>query len=691
LDAEQALHADRLPLFAEVIQGGSANNPRSQDSAAAKSRLKWRLAVGAACAGTALLLVRPGTGGAGESQPSKPEVGVTTLSEVATCVGQGENCLSSQCCRDGGAYGLVCYEKNQYWASCEESCKPGVHAGEKFGHYDQDGKFEADPWSCQELGNRSQASCTAFGKASHCPKGRCMWKDDSCLPACDTFGDEPGCSSSDKCMWKGTCMEACHTFGSEKSCHPDSKCVWKNEKCQAGCWTFGGDICGKNDRCTWAGSECKDACWTFFSEDQCGKHSQCMFDQGKCKPACHSFGDKAVCPHEFGCAWTQPEGQPSGCRLDPCAAHGEDCSRSGCCSAERGAGGQRCFKKDKHYATCMNVCDKKSNQTKDWSCKALGNRTLLPTGCAWAGEDCSKDQLCCNIGFSCLKRDDSYTGCVQTVEKTTWFAKQMPLPAGWRGDYVGPGRTEYQVSAAGQDEAVAGTSLYCFMAVLPNSQEVTLMNLAKRNKASIFACDASDVFNSWQSSSSAWDTGEATLTNTDVFINVWEQMHKAGQFANFDWTVKVDADAVIVPWRLKAHIAALRPPANRAIYLKNNHMDAGLGNGGFLGAVEVFSRDASQLYFDNAPDCRRTLGVHAGEDGFFKGCMDAIGVGFMVDANMFKPDVSPGVCNTESRAAFHPLKDPVNWQCCVDLINGQPHNVVYGKCELGYSLDLQFK
>jgi len=228
------------------------------------------------------------------------------------------------------------------------------------------------------------------------------------------------------------------------------------------------------------------------------------------------------------------------------------------------------------------------------------------------------------------------------------------------------------------------------MAILPKSPEVALMELAKRSKTSIFACDASDVFHSWQSAKSGWDTGEATLTNTDVFINVWDQVHEAGSFMDYDWTVKVDADAVLIPDRLRGHITGLRVPPNRAIYLKNNAMDPGLGNNGFLGAVEVFSKNAVETYLDNKEGCRQTLGIQAGEDGFFKGCMDALGVGFMVDANLFNPDLSPGACINGNRAAFHPLKDPVNWQCCIDLINGKKHNVVYGKCDLGYNLDLHF-
>jgi len=610
------------------------------------------------------------------------------------CSGEGQNCAKSKCCLDGGEKGLQCYAKSDFWAECHSACKKGVHPNETHGTYDQYGKFHLDEWSCKELGQRSEPSCLTYGKHSDCPSERCMWKG-SCLPACDTFPEAGSCTPNKKCMWKDKCMEACDTFDSQDTCHPDTKCAWKNEKCQEGCWTFGADVCGKVDRCTWDGKECKDNCWTYFSEDECGDHSRCMWrpdaKDAKCLPACSTFGTKDSCPGQFGCVWdSAEEGGVVSCMPDPCASPGEDCSKSHCCSAGRGAAGMTCFQKDETYATCMNSCES-SGDHKDWNCKALGNRTLIPTGCAWAGSSCAKDRLCCNIGFSCIVKDENFIGCTQTVKKTTWMSTNIPVPADWEGTFIAGGRTEYQVPSAPQGQPVAGNRLYCFMAILPNSNEVTLMKLARNNKAHVFACDGSDIFHSWQSTKGAWDTGEATLTNTDVFINVWSQVAKKAEYLKYDWTVKADADAVIVPDRLKQHIAALRPPAYRAIYLKNNAMDKGLGNNGFLGAVEVFSTSAVQIYFDNAEGCHKTMGINAGEDGFFKGCMDALGVGFMVDAQMFNPDISPGACSMGARAAYHPLKDPTNWQCCIDIINGKKHNVVYGKCELGYQLDLTSK
>merc|ERR1712187_206977 len=157
----------------------------------------------------------------------------------------------------------------------------------------------------------------------------------------------------------------------------------------------------------------------------------------------------------------------------------------------------------------------------------------------------------------------------------------------------------------------------------------------------------------------------------DVFINVWDNMLKTEKYLQHDWTVKVDADAVLVPDRLKSHLAGLRPPANMPIYIKNNAMDPGMGNNGFLGAIEVFSKQAVEIYFDNQEGCHTSLGINAGEDGYFKGCMDALGVGFMLDIHMFFPDHSAGSCMQKDHAAFHPLKETKQWQHCWDIVTGK--------------------
>jgi len=163
---------------------------------------------------------------------------------------------------------------------------------------------------------------------------------------------------------------------------------------------------------------------------------------------------------------------------------------------------------------------------------------------------------------------------------------------------------------------------------------------------------------------------------------VCDLVREDGRFLRFDWTIKVDPDCAFLPHRLRAHLWPLRVPAGASVYIKNTNEDVGLSNGQFLGAVEILSKKAVMTYFDNAHDCQKYLGKGAGEDGYIKGCMDALGVGFMKGGDILKPDYASSYCKTASKVAYHPLKDPAVLQTCYNVAAGKPmdwaHNLAPG-------------
>jgi len=207
------------------------------------------------------------------------------------------------------------------------------------------------------------------------------------------------------------------------------------------------------------------------------------------------------------------------------------------------------------------------------------------------------------------------------------------------------------------------------------------MWLAKKNGISIFGCNESMTLHSWKSAGGEWDTGETTLINTDVFYKAFEAIREDQRYLKWDWTVKADPDCVFFADRLMGHLWGLRAPPYVPVYIKNNGVDPGLGNNGFLGAIEIFSQTAMKTYFANSAECLKFLGTDCGEDGYFKGCMDALGVGFMKDENIFTPDYDPHACANAERVAFHPIKTYKEYQCCVDIVMGIKRNPVYGKCD----------
>jgi len=555
----------------------------------------------------------------------------TTLDEEVQCSASGVNCVESKCCNDGGAKGFQCYEKNEEWAECFDAgnCTEGVHPGEKEGAWDASGTFQKAKWSCKTVGEASKPACWSYGESS-CPDDRCQVTGEKCLQKCGTLGDAGGCWGSPNCMWSG--------------------------------------------------EQCEDGCWLNGDEDSCSALSNCQWQAGgetpTCGLACHIHGGPDDCPHSDKCIW-----DGSKCMTDPCSAPGEDCTNSKCCSVDRGGLGMKCVEKMEYYASCMDTFNKTAMPT--WSGKTIGNRAFqrgapaeeedrpkMEAGCDWAGQSCWDSKMCCNKGFTCNKKDDTFAGCVQALTIATFSEQPVDLPAGWDGEKFGGWRDEYAVAPVQEGQDMAGTSMYCIMAILPDSPEMELLYTAKRNGGSIFGCNASSVYRAWQTGAAGWDTGEDTVINTAVFLKVMEYVKEDKLYLNYDWTVKVDADCVFLPDRLRSHLWGLRPPANVPIYLKNNHLE-GLGNSGFLGAIEVFSREAMKKFMDNAKECGQFLGTNSGEDGFFKGCMDAIGVGFMADTSMFKPNFDPAICTNGMYAAYHPIKYATHWQRCWDLATGK--------------------
>lgn len=529
---------------------------------------------------------------------------------------------------------MRCYLKNEDYGECmeEDSCEPGVHDGEEHGTWNQYGVFELDSWSCEHTGRKSRPGCDSYGE-SDCPEDRCKF----------VSGD-------------GKCGPKCDLVGSAGACWATGSCMWSSETCEDACWLVSGqEACGQQDRCMWLDAG----------------------NQSTCTLACHIHGGPGDCPHEDKCMWAGDR-----CARDPCSAPGEDCRETKCCSEQRGGLGMYCVEKMEYWATCMDSFN--ADDMPDWTGNKLGPRSyeygtpappeenpyVFEAGCSWAGQSCSETSLCCNEGYKCAVKDDTFNGCVQAVTESTWSSEVVALPEGWEGTELGGWRAEYQVDSVAEDADMAGTSFYCLMVVLPDSPEMDLLGVAHANNASIFGCDAHSVYHAWKTDAAGWDTAETTLVNTAVFLQVFKWVQEDRLYLSYDWTIKVDADCVFLPERLRGHIWGLRPPPDTAIYLKNNNLE-GTGNQGFLGAVEVFSKKAMQIYMDNADDCGQFLGVNSGEDGFFKGCMDALGVGFMMDGGMFKPNYDTATCTNGMYAAYHPIKFPTHWQRCWDIATGK--------------------
>ena len=331
----------------------------------------------------------------------------------------------------------------------------------------------------------------------------------------------------------------------------------------------------------------------------------------------------------------QTTAEPSG----PCAGAGEDCSKSHCCSQQ----GMQCFQKDATWSSCQGRC----RPGGGWSCKVLGPRTRQITPCTFPGEDCGLTHCCGNPMTKCIQKDA--VGHAYCTSADT---------SGWEGTILGGAPGERSITPAPRGKPTAGTSLFCFMAVLPGSAEEQLQKAARDRNASIFGCNASAVYHAEPAEfihQGNWNS----FVNTDAFVKVWAQVRRETVAKQHDWTVKVDPDTIFMSERLRSHLQALRAPANEVIYIKNCNVDFG-----FLGAIEIMSKRALHRLLHFLEDCHRSIGSHSGEDGFLKGCLDHIGAGAMTDAAILATPADGSNCADTTRVAFHPRKDVDSWISC---------------------------
>lgn len=355
-----------------------------------------------------------------------------------------------------------------------------------------------------------------------------------------------------------------------------------------------------------------------------------------------------------------------------CSEANIDCRSSRCCKV----GGQTCFEKNQWYATCMDACIPGQPFAHDedqqaWTCKPLGDRAPVPLSCSWAGSDCSKTRQCCQQGYQCMQKDQYWSACTQ-VEQGPWTAdgtpaKTLPKPDGWQGTNLGGWRSEFQVYGVDPKDA-AKTTLFCFMAILMGSAEEKLVDVAWNRKSGIFGCEDSRIYHAGSSNFSTWSTGQSTLVNTGVFVKIWQEVRTEGKYQHQDWTVKADADCIFFPARLRSHLQALNAPAYTPLYIKNTLPR--YTNGGFLGAIEVFSKTAVEAFVDNSAACAKHMGLKSGEDGYLKDCLDALGVGFMTDELMMHPSGLASECQVKEFASYHPFKSSSNWTTCYDIAVG---------------------
>jgi len=221
-----------------------------------------------------------------------------------------------------------------------------------------------------------------------------------------------------------------------------------------------------------------------------------------------------------------------------------------------------------------------------------------------------------------------------------------------------------------------------------NSYEPDLLRRTFERQAGIFACDTYALFctdsvellpgvNTIQIEAAEVGRSEdQTAANTEQFMKVWEGVKNSGMIYNADWTVKVDADCVFLPWKLRPKLAAHN---GDNVFVRN--CNAWPGQPKFpcmFGALEILSQSAASAFADHKDECRNLPADKWAEDLFITKCLEQLGAKPIDDMSVLtdgmcsqsmappKERPPPDNCQQDWVAAFHPFKDIGAWETCFD-------------------------
>lgn len=335
----------------------------------------------------------------------------------------------------------------------------------------------------------------------------------------------------------------------------------------------------------------------------------------------------------------------------------------------------------------------------------IGIEPSLPA-CSKPGENCYSTGCCQVSGHECFTRWPGRAQCNETCTVGE---------AGFTCEIVSP----HSVPVV----RPLGQKLYCFSvytkdtgnAADPNNEELELLKAQFRNGVSIFTCEQWDVFSD-VSVFLGHDTHEATIRVDDVlgefhqvktqetgtwvnwglFYQVWIKIREVGKWEQTDYTVKVDADAVFVPERLRDWLSTVKGDSQHGMYFENcKNVQYG-----FFGHLEVLSNTATRVLTQYLENCHAEFAPCAntgcdwnsgawGEDMFAQRCMDHHYVDKVEAFNTTtngackadRPDGQkentkwhPKDCSKVTTAAAHPFKRPQDYLQCMGEMTGKVYN-----------------
>jgi len=317
--------------------------------------------------------------------------------------------------------------------------------------------------------------------------------------------------------------------------------------------------------------------------------------------------------------------------------------------------------------------------------------------CSKRGENCFSTGCCQLSGHRCFTKGKGEAECNKTCAVGV---------KGFTCDVVNP----HSVPVA----KPLGQSLYCFSVYTKDkgnewkeaNHELDLLNIAAAQGAGIFACEQWDVFsdvavqldrNGYETLKVEDEFGEfhqlkrkdsGSWVNWGIFYQVWVKVREVGKWQAADYTIKVDADAVFVPQRLRTYLSSKPGDSPHGLYYENCP-DVQYG---FFGHLEIITKTAAQVLTTHLEECHTAFAPCAndgcdwklgawGEDVFIQRCMDhhyvdkveAFDVATDGACKADRPEGEkknkkwhPTSCRQLTTATAHPLKKPDAYKKCLN-------------------------
>jgi len=270
-------------------------------------------------------------------------------------------------------------------------------------------------------------------------------------------------------------------------------------------------------------------------------------------------------------------------------------------------------------------------------------------------------------------------------------ALNSPLHVPERAAHSAPLRNRWSGalhSAVAHGPARSAPSIFCFMVIRPNTYEAELLKLHV-DKGLLSGCDGHEVYSN-VTADRLLGGGEMRMMstrrnvvvssllgpmethtienkfaptcpriacNTNLFRSVWADVIRKGRHRQFDWIVKLDADTVFSPGRLRQVLQRRSP--QEPVFLMNQRYPGGPDE--LTGAIEVYSRGAVKALGDGMHRCPWPSPAVDSEDQHMYHCLAHV-----LRARSSSEPVLLSPLPLGGRVAVHPVKDRARFARCVE-------------------------